>query len=189
MTISCIKCDYELLSIWKYCPECGTLRQHAGNKTVSIQTDNAYKIPERFRILINEYQQLTGHILNDEVLKLFLEHPNIGKLSVIDSDRRYRAGNEVRKHLSDKKYSLDLDEWLDCIYDNPIPRQQNRVWITTGGAKYHSKQECSALTSGQNYAQAKGKETYKPQFVLLRDAAFVNEYKPCEICKPPKYIQ
>jgi len=187
MTITCFTCENELLSIWKFCPACGAKTISQESKVVENENISVSTLPERLRILIEDYEQLTGHHMSEAVLKLFLQHQSIGRLSVIDRDRRKQAGTQVRKQLLNKKYSLDLDDWLNFIYDIPITNQQNRVWITTGGAKYHLRQDCSALISGQKYAQAKGKETYKPQFVLLRDAAFVNEFKPCEICKPPKY--
>lgn len=185
--MNCLNCNNENLSSWKYCPHCGVLKQESTPPTKPKLKSSA--IPERFLNLAEAYFELTGLKLEGDILENFINHPKAGRLSVIENERRLKAGKKVRKPLSNGKYSLSMDAWLDEIYDNPQPLPINRVWITSGGAKYHVTEDCPGIKAGQNFAQAKGKDTYKPQFVLLRDAAFVNEFKPCEICKPPKYLK
>ena len=181
--MKCENCKILMDKSWNFCPNCG-LKIESQLSTKKLAES---KIPERFVSLVSEYQALTGINLTREILDDFINHPKVGPLSMIDSKRRETAAKKVRKALGNGEHSLSIDDWLDAIYANPTTTNSNRVWITSGGAKYHLKSDCPGINAGQNYAQAKGKEIYKPQFVLLRDAAYIYEYKPCDICKPPKY--
>jgi hypothetical protein len=145
------------------------------------------KIAERFLLLANDYRDLTGHILDGEVLKIFLEHPSVGRLSVIERSRRLRAGKQIRKRLSEKKFSLDLSAWLEAVYEDPALDSNSRVWITDKGSKYHGSRDCKGMRDGQEYARWRGKDTYNPQFVPIRTASFVLGLTPCLVCKPKRY--
>jgi hypothetical protein len=46
-----------------------------------------------------------------------------------------------------------------------------------------------AMKDGQEYARWKGKEIYKPEFILIHDASYIRGLKPCLICNPPDYIK
>ena len=181
--MNCLNCKSEILSSWKYCPECG-------NKADKIDPPSSLvinKLPERFLNLANDYSKLTGLTLVGVVLESFVAHHLSGQLSVIDSARRLKAGMKVRTPLPNGLFSLNHEDWLSSIYDNPDPVHNDRVWTTSGGAKYHSKQDCKGLSAGQNYARVQGKEIYNPQFVTLRKAAHIDGLQPCAICKPPHY--
>lgn len=145
------------------------------------------KIAERFLLLANDYRDLTGHILDGEVLKIFLEHPSVGRLSVIERSRRLRAGKQIRRSLGEKKYSLDLSAWLEAVYEDPALDSNSRVWITDKGSKYHGSRDCKGMRDGQEYARWRGKDTYNPQFVPIRTASFVLGLTPCLVCKPKRY--
>jgi len=186
----CADCSSETLSSWKFCPECG-----AGLETESVMTipdklreeKKHQAVPDRFAILIEDYSALTGHPLDSTLVSEFISNAQAKTLSVIDRERRVKAGKVVRRNLGGQKYSLDLTAWLDAVYDLPSDTSVTRVWITTRGERYHLSRDCKALRDGQNYARFFGKDTYNPQFIPIRTAAFVLALIPCAVCKPPHY--
>lgn len=183
----CSKCLSEVMGSWKFCPQCGSsLKAIEMNSDFSNSQVNPETIPPRFLELISDYENLTGSKVSSEILKDFRAHPASNNLSVIDRERRLSSGRAVRKQLGKGLYSLDLQVWLNHIYDNPKTRI-TRVWTTTKGDKYHLERECKGLRDGQNYARFFGKDTYNPQFLELRYVAFVLGKSPCSICKPPLY--
>lgn len=185
---NCVSCRATLSASWSYCPFCGKSVSKSAFSVIKEEvTSKEIKIAERFLLLANDYNFLTGHKLEGIVLQNFLEHPVIGQLSVVEGNRRLQAGRNVRKSLGERKFSLDLDEWLEAVYDLHSPDSNSRVWITDGGTKYHASRECQGMKSGQEYARWKGKETYNPQFIPIRRAAFVLGLTPCLVCKPKKY--
>lgn len=178
--MKCEKCDLFYPKPAKFCMECGT-------KLVSHVVET--KIPERFLPVIADYEKLTGNILSNELRVQFIQFPAVGRLSMNPSERRMAAGRNVRVLKPGGKYELNLENWSDAMYqiENPRNQQGIRVWITSGGSKYHKSQDCRGLSEGQSFARWKGKDTYKPEFVLLRDAAWISDRQPCDVCKPPKW--
>jgi hypothetical protein len=163
------------------------VRKVSINPSQEVSENKETRIAERFLLLANDYKSLTGHTLEGQVLKSFVEHPASARLSIIDGARRLKAGKACRKSLGDGKYSLDLALWLEAVYDVREEVITSRVWITDGGSKYHSSRDCKGMRDGQEYARWKGKETYNPQFIQIRRAAFVLGLTPCLVCKPSKY--
>ena len=189
MDRNCPSCTQQVNSQWNYCAHCGVKIQISSEVINNKDTENHTKrIAERFLLLANDYRALTGHVLEGEVLQSFVNHPASGTLSVIDADRRVQAGRKCRKSLGAGKYSLDLTQWLEAVYEIHEAPNQSRVWITQGGTKYHANRECSGITGGQEYARWKGKDTYNPQFIEIRRASFVLGLSPCLVCKPPIYL-
>ena len=183
----CSKCSYEVMNSWKFCPQCGLSLQVLQAESITTQQDiKSESLPLRYIELIADYENLTGSKVYDEVLKDFRDHPASSNLSVIDRERRISSGRAARKQLKKGLYSLDLQAWLDHIYDNP-KTSITRVWTTTKGEKYHLDRECKGLQDGQNYARFFGKDTYNPQFLELRYVAFILGKSPCSVCKPPLY--
>lgn len=186
--MNCERCNQSLIENWLFCPNCGVrLSCATKDKTEEITGNKVERIAERFLLLANDYKALTGHILEGQILKTFVDHPASGKLSVVESSRRLKAGQACRKSLGGGKYSLDLALWLEAVYETQDETRQTRVWITDGGTKYHSSRECKGMRDGQEYARWKGRETYNPQFIQIRRAAFVLGLNPCLVCKPSKY--
>lgn len=175
--MKCSKCEIFYPIQAKYCMECGT--------KLSSPIEVA-KIPERFLPVISEYEKLTGNLLTPDLKTQFIQFPAVGRLSMNTSERRMAAGLKVRVLKSTGKYELNLELWADTMYqiENPRSQEHVRVWITSGGSKYHKSQDCKGLSEGQSFARWKGKDTYKPEFVLLRDAAWISGRQACEVCKP-----
>lgn len=178
--MKCKKCELFFPASAKFCMECGT-------KLVSEVAET--NIPERFLPVMSDYERLTGNVLTDELKVKFIEFSAVGRLSMNSSERRMAAGLKVRLLMPDGKFELNLEDWSDAMYqiENPRSKQGIRVWVTSGGSKYHKSQDCRGLSDGQSFARWKGKDTYKPEFVLLRDAAWISGRLPCDICKPPKW--
>jgi predicted nucleic acid-binding Zn-ribbon protein len=178
--MKCTNCEIFFPESAKFCMECGTKLMAPVLET---------KIPERFLSVISDFEKLTGNQLTTELRVQFIQFPAVGRLSMNSSERRMAAGRNVRVLKSDGKYELNLENWSDAMYqiENPRSQQGVRVWTTSGGTKYHKTQDCRALSEGQSFARWKGKDTYKPEFVLLRDAAWISYRLPCEVCKPPKW--
>jgi hypothetical protein len=178
--MKCKGCELFYPESAKFCMECGT-------KLVSSVAEA--KISERFLPVISDFEKLTGNVLTNEFRVQFIQFPAVGRLSMNSPERRMAAGLNVRVPKPDGKYELNLEKWSDAMYqiENPRSKQGIRVWITSGGTKYHKSQDCRGLSEGQSFARWKGKDTYKPEFVLLRDAAWISGRPPCDICKPPKW--
>ena len=185
--MNCHNCSSEVMRSWKFCPNCGFSLEEFPMKSENLElVVKAESVPMRFIELIADYESLTGSKISSEILKDFRAHPASNNLSVIDRERRMTSGMAVRKQLAKGLYSLDLQAWLDHIYDNP-KTNVTRIWTTTKGDKYHLERECKGLRDGQNYARLFGKDTYNPQFLELRYVAFVLGKNPCSVCKPPLY--
>ena len=178
----CVKCNYELLPSFKFCSECGIKLQ-----TVIPSTKKS--IPERYLPVIAEYESLTNTKLSELQKLKFIELSPVGQLSVNVSQRRVAAAKLVMESTGDGTYKLDVLEWAKAMYElkDPQANPSVRVWMTSGGDKYHSSRDCKGLVAGQSFASWKGKETYKPQYVPLRNAAWVLGKVPCEVCKPKKW--
>lgn len=144
------------------------------------------QLPERFLVVAKEFEDLTNLKLTPEQLERFVLLPDVGKLSVNNSDRRKKAGLKVRVKNGNNTYILNIAQWLIEMYEIPDTNSgvQSRVWITTGGMKYHATRDCKGLTDGQTYAAWKGKDTYNPQFVTRNDAQWFYGKKACDVCKP-----
>jgi len=169
---------------FKYCPECGI-------KAPIVQALPILSLPDRFLAVIAEYETLTNTKLPDPQKLRFIEDSSVGILSVNVSERRLTAGKNARIANGNGTYKLDAAQWVDAMYEveDPKANPTERVWMTAGGERYHTKQDCKALTDGQSFTSWKGKETYKPQFVTLKNAAFVLGKLPCEVCKPKPWSQ
>ena len=148
-------------------------------------------IPERFLVVIEEYESFTCTKLTQEQKLRFIEYPQVGQLSVNDAKRRTIAANQVLEPNGDGTFKLDVLDWAKAMYDveDPIASHSDRVWITSGGAKYHRNRDCKGLTDGQSFARWKGKDTYRPQFISLKDAAWILGKSPCDVCKPDQWIK
>jgi hypothetical protein len=147
---------------------------------------NQKAIPDRFQAVISEYELFTNTKLSQEQKMKFIEHPSVGMLSVNDSKRRAVAAKQARISNGQGSFKLDVSEWAQALYDvkDPNAAQSQRVWITSGGERYHNSQDCKGLRDGQSFALWKGKDTYRPQFISLKEAAWVLGKLPCEVCKP-----
>jgi hypothetical protein len=180
--MQCTQCETQISPDFKYCPECGS-------KTQSVAVVPEKTIPDRFLVLIEEYETLTFTKLTQEQKMRFIEHPSVGQLSVNDSRRRSVAAKQVLIPNGDGTFRLDVFEWAKAMYEveDPKASHNDRVWITTGGEKYHRNRDCKGLVDGQSFAKWKGKDTYRPQFVSLKDAAWIIGKLPCEVCKPEKW--
>jgi len=178
----CKECNFQLTSSFNYCPECGTKLQ-----LIPVAMQKA--IPDRFQAVIAEYELFTNTKLSQEQKMRFIEHPSVGQLSVNDSKRRAVAAKQVLISNGQGSYKLDVFEWARAMYEvaDPKASRSARVWITSGGEKYHKERDCKGLVDGQSFAIWKGKETYRPQFVLLSDAAWILGKFPCEVCKPEEW--
>jgi hypothetical protein len=178
----CKECNFQLSSSFKFCPQCGT-------KVQPIPATKVKSIPDRFQDVIAEYESFTNTKLSHEQQMRFIEHPSVGQLSVNDSKRRALAAKRVLKPNGQGSFKLDVFEWARAMYDVADPKSSRsaRVWITSGGDKYHKERDCKGLIDGQSFAIWKGKETYRPQFVLLSDAAWILGKHPCEVCKPEEW--
>ena len=110
-------------------------------------------------------------------------------MSLNHNQRRVDAVKRVLVPNGDGTFDLNVHEWSQAMYKlkNPQVTSTERVWTTPGGEKYHRSRDCRALLAGQSFASSKGKDTYKPEFLTLRDAAWRLGKKPCEICKPKKW--
>ncbi len=177
--MNCGTCKKLLSPKYKFCPECGT-------QVVVPVSDPVKRIPERFLSVIAEYEFFTKTKLSESEKLRFIEYPPVGKLSVNASERRVAAAQRVLVPRNDGTFKLDVLEWEKAMYDidDPQANRIERVWITSGGEKYHKDRDCKALAAGQSFARWKGKDTYKPQYITLRDAAWIMGKIPCEICKP-----
>jgi hypothetical protein len=188
--MECKGCKKSLDQEWAFCPFCGLAAVKVIDTKLAEKSElKERQLAERFLLLANDYKALTGHNLEGDVLKAFVAHPASSTLSVVEGARRIRAGQKCRRGIGAGKYSLDLGLWLETVYEINEPDSQSRVWITDGGTKYHSVRDCKGMRDGQEYARRKGKETYNPQFVPIRRAAFVMGLMPCLVCKPRKYVE
>jgi len=186
--VSCKECGQGLSDSWLFCPFCGLRIPKVETKSQESESESKErKIAERFILLANDYKELTGHSLDQNVLKAFIAHPASASLSVVESPRRLQAGRSCRKNLGGGKYSLDLALWLEAVYEVQGSESQTRVWITYRGTKYHSSRDCKGMIGGQDYARSKGKDTYNPEFIPIRRAAFILGLAPCLVCKPARY--
>jgi hypothetical protein len=159
----------------------------ASEETEAKPASYRVSIPDRYSLLIQDYERLTCSRLSQDFIQDFIDHAAAGRLSVIDRERRLKSGRQARRSLQNGLFSLDLQIWLDHIYDNPQLATATRVWITTKGEKYHLERDCRGILEGQSYARAFGKDTYNPQFVEIHEASFVLGKTPCRICNPPTY--
>ena len=188
LKLNCTSCNNSLYERWQFCPFCGKSVNEINlkdiNQSVAIKEN---RITERFIILARDYKSLTGHALEGELLRAFVNHPAAGRLSMVETSRRLTAGKQIRISLGANKYSLDLTKWLEAVYEVEPKDSISRVWITEGGLKYHAYRDCKGMSDGQEYARWKGKETYNPQYVKIRQAAFVLGLLPCLVCKPPRF--
>lgn len=180
--MNCGECGFKVVATFNFCPECG-------NKLQTITQSTNKSIPDRYLPVIFEYESLTKTKLSELQKLRFIESPPVGQLSVNVSERRVAAAKQVMKSNGDGTYNLDVLEWAKAMYElkDPQANPSLRVWMTSGGDKYHSSRDCKGLVAGQSFASWKGKETYKPQYVPLRDAAWVLGKVPCEVCKPKKW--
>lgn len=180
--MNCATCKKLVSPSFKFCPECGT-------KVQAIASAPTKKIPERFLPVIAEYEAFTKTTLSEAEKLRFIEYPPVGKLSVNAAERRIAAAKRVLEPRNDGTFKLDVLEWEKAMYelDDPQANRIERVWITSGGEKYHKDRDCKALIAGQSFANWKGKDTYKPQYVTLKDAAWIQGKVACEICKPKKW--
>lgn len=155
----------------------------------SISVPKEHTIPDRFLEVISEYESFTKTKLSQDQKMRFIQHPSVGQLSVNDSKRRTLAAKQVIKPNGQNTFKLDVFEWAQAMYDvaDPKATRSERVWITAGGDRYHKQRDCKGLIDGQSFAIWKGKETYRPQFVLLSDAAWILGKLPCEVCKPEEW--
>jgi hypothetical protein len=146
-------------------------------------------IAERYVLVIKDFEKLVSRKANKQEISEITSSSYGGRLAVNNSERRLKAGLLIRKKLKNETFELEIQKWADAIYEIPDTSQKvdPRVWITPGGQKYHDSRDCKGFSDGQNYAIAKGKEIYKPEFVTLKHAAFVLDKKPCDICKPIKW--
>ena len=180
--MNCGQCNTEVTPIFRFCPECGTRLQP------SVQMISR-AIPDRYLPVIAEYESLTNTKLSDSQKLKFVEAPSVGQLSVNASQRRVAAAKRVMESNGNGTYRLDILEWAKAMSElkDPQANPSVNVWMTSGGDKYHSSRDCKGLVAGQSFASWKGKEIYKPQYVPLRDAAWVLGKAPCDICKPKKW--
>jgi len=181
--MQCSECSYEVISIFKFCPECGT--------TLQTKTQSPNKaISNRYLSVIADYEALTNTKLSEPQKLQFIEYPEIGQLSVNASERRVAAAKQILVPNGDGTSKLDVLEWVKAMYEteNPQANVTERVWTTPGGVKYHRSRDCKGLVAGQSFASWKGKDTYKLEFVTLKDAAWISGKSPCEVCKPEKWI-
>lgn len=186
--VKCHQCQSSLELNWLFCPFCSRKIEELDSQTPSIQRSSSERvISERYLLLANDYRSLTGHTLEGDVLKQFVSHPATSTLSMVEGKRRLTAGRKIRRSLGNGKFSIDLETWLDAVYEVEAEPSSSRVWISDGGTRYHSDIDCKGFNQGQEYARAKGKEVYKKQYVPIRDAAFVLALTACLVCKPPKY--
>ena len=187
--VNCKSCLEEVLSSWIFCPRCGIKLLNIPAPISEPPDSPVRRISDRFKELIEDYEHLTGSTLNESTIEDFLKHPAVGSLSVIDRERRLKSGTQIRQELKKGLFAINLQAWLDHIYDHPLKASAARVWITTKGDKYHLDRNCRGLISGQNYARFFGKDTYNPQFEEIHYAAFVLGKSPCIVCKPPTYTK
>lgn len=182
--MQCGQCKTQMSPSFKYCPECGV-------KAQSVIGVASKPIPERFLVVIEEYESLTCKKLTQEQKLRFIEYPQVGQLSVNESKRRTIAARQVLVPNGDGTFKLDILEWVKALYEvqDPNTSHGDRVWITPGGTKYHRNRDCKGLTDGQSFARWKGKETYRPQFISLKDAAWLLGKTPCDVCKPDQWTK
>jgi len=182
--MQCKQCDTQVFPEYKFCPECGA-------KLEAIAPIPKKTIPERFLPVIEEYEFFTHTKLTQEQKLRFIESTPVGRLSMNDAKRRSTAAKQVLSANSDGTFKLDVLEWAKAMYDFEDPQASSsaRVWITSGGEKYHKVQTCKGLIDGQSFASWKGKETYRPQFISLKDAAWILGKSPCDVCKPEKWTK
>jgi hypothetical protein len=180
--LQCIGCSLELKPEFSFCPKCGK-RAQSIEVLISLP---ASKVPDRYLVVIREFETLTNTKLTQEEIVQFAELPAVGALSVNESSRRMKSGSKIRTKNEDGTFDLNIFTWLQELYETPNEDHevQGRVWITTKGGAYHSTRDCRGLVGGQHWAASRGLETYKPQFVTYRDAQHRLGYTPCEICKP-----
>ena len=158
---------------------------------MQTNTPSPYKaISNRYLSVIADYEALTNTKLSEPQKLQFIEYPEIGQLSVNASERRVAAAKQILVPNGDGTSKLDVLEWVKAMYEteNPQANLTERVWTTPGGVKYHRSRDCKGLVAGQSFASWKGKETYKLEFVTLKDAAWISGKSPCEVCKPEKWI-
>ena len=180
--MKCGACSYELVPTFKFCPECGTTLQTNVQQTEKVT-------PDRFLPVMAEYELFTKTKLSAAQRLQFVADFCVGKLSVNSSQRRVAAAKKVLEDNGDGTFKLDVFEWVQAMYKlkDPQVKSSERVWTTPGGEKYHRSRDCRALLAGQSFASSKGKDTYKPEFLTLRDAAWRLGKTPCDICKPKKW--
>lgn len=185
--MNCASCSNSISEKWSFCAYCGAKIDVIQNKTEPTSLSYQVNIPDRYMALIHDYERLTCSKLRHEFIQDFMDHAASGRLSVIDRERRIKSGRQIRRPLQNGMFSIDLQAWLDHIYDNPQLNTVTRVWITTKGEKYHLDRDCRGILEGQSYARSFGKDTYNPQFVEIHEASFVLGKTPCRICNPPSY--
>jgi hypothetical protein len=182
--MQCTSCQFEMIPESNFCSQCGT-------KVVVSEEIRESQIAERHLQVIYDYEKLTNTNLSNAERIRFIDSSQIGLLSVNDSSRRLEAGKSARRKNSDGTFTLKVVDWVNAMYEirDPQTKTESRVWITTGGMKYHADRECSGLLGGQKFAQWKGKDTYRPQFVTLKYASWVLGKFPCDVCNPAKPIK
>ena len=62
------------------------------------------------------------------------------------SEENYTLIDEITKHISDEWYTLDLDDYVDCILENEISSPHHRVIENKSSENYHIK--VSAIKRG-----------------------------------------
>jgi hypothetical protein len=175
----CLKCDFFLDDSFNYCPDCG-------NSVTAQQTARPEQIPDRFLAVIEEYEKLTKTILDEKARKSFIELPEVRILSVNTSPRRLAAADRLLRATSGSAETLNLLAWVNEMYEvaEPSDNSRRRVWITSGGTRYHKIRDCSGLFDGQVKAANKNRDTFKVQFVALHHAVSVLGRTPCQVCRP-----
>ena len=180
--MKCCACSYEAAPTSKFCLKCETV---LNNDTQVPSKD----IPARFLPVMAEYEEFTITKLSPSQKLEFIKDVSVGKLSLNDKQRRLNALKRVLVPKGDGTFDLNVHEWSQAMYNlrDPQVTSTARVWTTPGGEKYHMSRDCRALLAGQSFASSKGKDTYKPEFLTLRDASWRLGKTPCDICKPKKW--
>lgn len=157
------------------------LRQLSAEKKKS-QDYEVKSIPERLLNVFYDYLYLTDLSKEEIDQEVFYKNEAVARLSMHSSEVRRKAGIRRRTKQDNGKYVLTPADWIDEIYEISSGNG-NRVWTTRGGSKYHKSRDCVALLDGQGKANAEGKDTYNPQFIIREEAMRYGK-KACLVCKP-----
>lgn len=139
-------------------------------------------IPDRLLKVFEDYLYLTEFSKEEIDEELFYKDEAVARLSMHNSEVRRKAGLRRRTKQDSGKYILTPVDWIDEVYEISSGNG-NRVWATRGGSKYHKTRDCVALLDGQSKANAEGKDTYNPQFIIREEAMRFGK-TACLVCKP-----